>query len=223
MPSRMPTVERKQEEFEMPSPALIAGLRFVGHVIGKIAWRIGFCARENIPEENGRGLLIASNHQTYLDPYWICLPVHRALRFMAWDRAFEWFLVGPVIRKLGAFPVNLDKGSVTSMKESLRVLKDGSTLVIFPEGSRAFADGALREFKPGAARLALQAEVPVLPVTIRGGNEVWPRGRKFPLPGKIEIVYHEPIETSDFLPEKDEKDRAEALTEKIRNVIASAL
>lgn len=220
----MPPENDNSRSYEMPSPALIAGLRCIGWALGKIAWRITHINRHFIPEENGRGLLIAANHQTYFDPYWICLPVYREpLRFMAWDRAFEWSVVGPFIRKVGAFPVNIDKGSVASMKKSLGVLSEGATLVVFPEGARCFRDGELLEFKQGAARLAIQANVPVLPVTIRGGHRVWPRGATFPKPGKVEVVYHEPIDTENFLADREDRERAEALTRKLRDVIASAL
>lgn len=195
----------------------------MGGLLGKAAWRIRFRNRELIPPEDGRGLVIAANHQTYLDPYWICLPIYRPLRFMAWDRAFDWVLVGRMIRKLGAFPVNIERGAVSSMKESLRVLSEGSALVVFPEGSRSFGDGRLQKFKPGAARLALAAGVPVLPVTIRGGNKVWPRGAKLPRPGRVEIIYHDVIETEQFLKGESERRRSMELTETLQRIISSEL
>lgn len=208
---------------ELPSPLLVSALRHAGFVIGTAAWRIRFTGRENIPQGDSRGLIIAANHQTYLDPYWICLPVYKPLRFMAWDRSFNWPLVGRLIRKLGAFPVNIEKGSVGSMKESLKVLGEGATLVVFPEGSRTGPDGRLLEFKQGAARMALTADVPVLPVTIRGGNKVWPMGRKYPGPGRVEIIYHPAIEAGDYLAGESIRHRAEALTDELKRVIGSAL
>lgn len=201
---------------------MVAFLRAVGWIVGKLAWGLQYKNKELIPEKDG-GLLIVSNHQTYLDPYWICLPVLRPLRFMAWDRAFGWFFIGPAIRKLGAFPVNIEKGSVGSMKESLKVLRRGETLVVFPEGSRAFADGKMLEFKDGAARLAISAGVPVLPVTIIGGNRVWPRDTAFPKPNKVTVVYHEVIDAAGFLPDEDSRTRARELTKKLREVIGAAL
>lgn len=216
-------MKRSDDSFDMPSPVLISSLRTIGRLLGKAAWRIRFKGTENIPPGDGRGLVIVANHQTYLDPYWICLPVYRPLRFMAWDRTFNWFLVGPLIRKLGAFPVNIEKGSVASMKESLKVLSQGATLVVFPEGSRAFSDGKLQVFKNGASRLAIGAEVPVLPVTIRGGNKVWPRDWKFPRPGKVEVIYHAAIDAREFRTGESDRDRAEALTVILREKISSAL
>ena len=131
------------------------------------------------------GLIVVANHQTYFDPFWICFKIHRKFRFMAWDKAFEWFLIGRFIRYLGAFPVSLERGgTVKTLKQTLAALRDGATLVIFPEGSREFSDGKMLEFKTGAARLAIEANVPILPVTVRGGNQVWAQDIKFPRLGK---------------------------------------
>ena len=208
---------------ERPSPAVIAALRSVGGLVGKAAWRIRFTNKHNIPQKRRGGLVIASNHQTYLDPYWIALPVNRQMRFMAWDRAFNWFLIGPAIKKLGAFPVDIEKGSISSMKEAKRVLEAGNTLVVFPEGSRAQPDGKLLDFREGAARLAISSGVPILPVTIKGGNRVWPRGKKMPRPGRVEVTYHPLIETESFMPGESTRSRAATLTQNLRNVIGSAL
>jgi 1-acyl-sn-glycerol-3-phosphate acyltransferase len=80
----------------------------------------------------------------------------------------------------------------------------------------------LDRFKVGAVRLALEADVPILPVTIKGGNQVWPRGWKLPRPGKVEIVYH-PLRHPS--PTNDEETRACARreTEVLANVIGAAL
>jgi 1-acyl-sn-glycerol-3-phosphate acyltransferase len=213
-----------EEKFEPPPKALMYGLRLLGRALGSTYWRLRYSGLENIPKEGGRGLLIASNHQTYLDPYWICLPVYRTFRFMAWDAVFEWMLIGRMIRRLGAFPVRLEGvGSVSTMKESLRVLKEGWTLVVFPEGAREFSDGKMLEFKNGAARIALEAEVQVLPVTIRGGNKIWPREGRFPRPGKVEIFYHPLIDAKSFLAGSDHRKRADELTSTLEKIIASKL
>jgi len=201
----------------------VSGFRALGRALGKTYWHLSYSGIENVPENDGRGLLIASNHQTYLDPYWICLPIYRDFRFMAWDEALDWFLVGRLIRRMGAYPVSLDGTAVSSMKESLRILREGWTLVVFPEGSRTFKDGKLQRFKPGAARLAIQAGVPILPVTIKGGNRVWPRGGYLPHPGKVHVTYHPVIETKDYLAGEDQRERASELTKTLEEVISSAL
>lgn len=121
-----------------PSPLIVEIVRYFCLFVSKILWQIEYYDTENIPQNLKGGLLIVSNHQTYFDPFWVCLPVRRKLRFMAWDKAFDWFLIGNLIRYLGAFPVNLDRGGKRAIKEAINALNEGATLVIFPEGSREF-------------------------------------------------------------------------------------
>ena len=87
---------------------------------------------------------------------------------MAWDEAFDWFVIGRLIKYLGAFPVNLERSSRSAFLTAIKVLKNGATLIIFPEGSRELTDGKLMPFKHGAFKIAQKAEVPIMPVTIRG-------------------------------------------------------
>lgn len=187
--------------------------------VSKLLWRIKFTNTENIPQNLEGGLLVISNHQTYLDPFWISLPIKRDLRFMAWDEAFNWFFVGFLIRQLGAFPVNTRFGSRKSYQQSVKLLKAGKTLVVFPEAAREFADGKLLPFKSGAAKLAIQSKVPVLPVTIRGANRVWAREMKFPRFGKIEVVYHPVLNFK----EPEQEFSPESVTMKLIEKIESEL
>ena len=181
----------KNETIKYPPTFVIKAVQFAGLFISVILWRIKFRNLENIPQNMKGGLIVVANHQTYFDPFWICLKIHRKFRFMAWDKAFNWFLIGRFIRYLGAFPVSLERGgTVKTLKQTLAALRDGATLVIFPEGSREFSDGKMLEFKTGAARLAIEANVPILPVTVRGGNQIWAQDIKSPRLGKVEIIYH---------------------------------
>jgi len=143
---------------------------------------------ENIPA-NG-GLIIASNHQTYIDPFWLSLPIRRPVRYLAWSEAFQWPLVGKLMTLLGAWPLQIEGSDPAAIRRTLQWLRKGGAVVIFPEGGRCGPSGEIGRFKGGAIRLALEADVPILPVTIRGGNSVWPRGWRFPHPAKVEIIYH---------------------------------
>lgn len=116
-------------------------VRFLVLIISKLFWRIAFHGTENIPQALESGLLVVSNHQTYLDPFWVCLPIKRKLRFMAWNKAFGWFLIGDLIRFLEAFPVNLERGGKQAVIEAIKALKDHATLMMFPKGSRFFPTG----------------------------------------------------------------------------------
>ncbi len=194
-----------KDETKYPSQFVVALLLLIALVISKMVWFIRFHGRENIPAADGRGLLIASNHQTYVDPVWICIPMRRKFRFMAFDKAFDWPFVGSLIKYLGAFPVKhpVDTGR-NVIKESLRSLSEGASLIVFPEGAREFADGKLLDFKSGAIRVAMKAGVPILPVSIRRGNEIWPHGRKYPrLFRRVEITYH-PLIKLDQTKDADE-------------------
>jgi 1-acyl-sn-glycerol-3-phosphate acyltransferase len=75
-------------------------------VLSRLLWRVRWRELENIPL-NG-GLIIAANHQTYVDPFWICCMVKRPVRFLAWDAAFSWPVVGFFLRAFGAWPLQLE-------------------------------------------------------------------------------------------------------------------
>jgi 1-acyl-sn-glycerol-3-phosphate acyltransferase len=203
-----------------PSAWLANTVKAVLYPFFRVFWRIKYHQVENIPHDLPGGLIIAANHQTYLDPFWLSVPVKRPLRFMAWDKACGWFIIGPLIKKLGAFPVNVEHGGVESFKTAIRILKRGDTLVIFPEGTREFADGKLLPMKPGTVRIAVEAGVPILPVTIRGGNRVWSQEKKLPRLGKVDITYHPLLEVSH--PENmTARVYAEQLTDKLEEIIDS--
>ena len=206
-------------------PFIIDAARFISLAFGKILWRIKYHHKENIPKNLESGLLIVANHQTYLDPFFICAPIRRKFRFMAWDKAFDWFLVGWLIRYLGSFPVDTSRGTTKSvLRESLGALRDGATVLIFPEGARSFPDGKLLEFKTGAARIALEAGVPILPVTVKGANRVWSQTRKRPhIFRKIEIFYHPLFYVPQAAENEDFRAHLENVTAQIARIIESKL
>jgi 1-acyl-sn-glycerol-3-phosphate acyltransferase len=134
-------------------------------------WRLDHQGLENIPRDSG--LIIAANHQSYGDPFWLAIPIKRPIRFLAWSEAFSWPLVGKAIKLLGAWPLNVEGSDPAAIRRSLTWLRDSGVIVIFPEGGRGLPDGSMVRMKGGAVRMALETGVPILPVTIRGGNRVW--------------------------------------------------
>jgi 1-acyl-sn-glycerol-3-phosphate acyltransferase len=214
----------KTPDSPYPPPIVIKLVRGLSRVLSRLIWRIEFHGTENIPPNSSDGLVIAANHQTYLDAFWVIAPVNRRFRFMAWDKAFNVFGIGSLIRYLGAFPVNIEHGDKEAYQKSVEVLRDGATLVIFPEGSRAFTDGELLDFKTGAVRMAIEAGVPILPVTIRGANQVWSREMKYPRPfEKVAITYHSLMKVSPPAAGSDSREHARALTEKLKEIIKQSL
>jgi 1-acyl-sn-glycerol-3-phosphate acyltransferase len=92
------------------------------------------------------------------------------------------------MRIFGAFPVRLDTIDTSAQREAIDLLEKGKALVIFPEGGRT-RNGELMPFKQGAFRLALTLGVPIIPVAISGGYEIWPASRLLPRPGRLKIRF----------------------------------
>jgi 1-acyl-sn-glycerol-3-phosphate acyltransferase len=198
-------------------------LNIIRPIIGffsRLLWKIEFRGVENVPATGG--VIIASNHQTYIDPFWLSLQVKRPTRYLAWSVAFKWPIVGRCLAWFGAWPLAVQGSDPAAIRRSLQWLRDGGAVVIFPEGGRSTADGKLDRFKAGAVRLALEADVPILPVTIQGGNRVWPRGWKFPKIGKVVITYH-PLYHARQEIEEETRKCAKRETERLAKVISSAL
>jgi 1-acyl-sn-glycerol-3-phosphate acyltransferase len=195
-------------------------IRPVVHAASRVLWKIEFRGIENVPADGG--VIIAANHQTYIDPFWLSLMVKRPTRYLAWSDAFRWPLVGRCLVWLGAWPLALEGSDPAAIRRSLQWLRDGGAVVIFPEGARSSEQGSLERFKAGAVRLALEAQVPILPVTIKGGNRVWPKGWRFPRLGKVVVTYHPAYHVE---PCANEETRACARreSERLAQVIASAL
>lgn len=217
--------EGRRRNAEAPEPRhapqwLLDAMRPAIRGLSRALWRISYLGRENIPEEGG--LVIAANHQTYVDPFWVGSGVPRPVRYLAWNEAFKWPLMGRALELLGAWPIALDRGNPTAHRRSLQWLRSGGAIMIFPEGQRAYADGEVTRFKAGAVRLALEAGVSVLPVTIRGGQRVWPRGQRLPHIGRVEIVFH-PARRPAPLPGEDTRQCTQRETEELAALIKSAL
>jgi 1-acyl-sn-glycerol-3-phosphate acyltransferase len=208
-----------EESYVLPQWA-IQIVRAALFKIFRLYFRLRLSGVEHIPREGG--LIIAANHQTYLDPFWVGSPIKRPMRFLAWDRVLGWFVIGPLMRWLGAWPLQVQRADARAYRRSVQWLRSGGALVIFPEGRRGEPDGALQPFKHGTARLALEAGVPVLPVTIRGGERVWSRERRVPRPGRVEIVYH-PARRLAPLPGEDTRTCARRESERLYEIINSAL
>lgn len=213
------TGRTKPGKFVLPQWA-IDSMRPAFRLIGRTFWDLRLKGIENIPDDGG--LIIASNHQSYLDPFAISVPIKRSLRFLAWDEALSWPLVGKVMKVLGAWPLQLEGNDPAAIRRSHQWLREGGAVMIFPEGGRGWPDGSIIRFKAGAVRIALEARVPILPVTIRGANRVWPRGRMYPGLGKIEITYH-PLFHPQQQPEEDARGCSRRESEKLAAIIRSAL
>jgi 1-acyl-sn-glycerol-3-phosphate acyltransferase len=132
-----------------------------------IRWRVS--GRENIPEQGP--VLVISNHLSLADPPLLNLAIDRPVRYMAKKQLFRFRVLGYFIRGLGAFPVHRGRPDRKAFRQAEEVLAQGSTLVIFPEGTRS-RSGQLRHAFSSPTLIALRSGVPILPVGITGTEKL---------------------------------------------------
>ena len=180
-------------------------------VIGVLAFGVRCTGRGNTPSEGG--VLVVSNHQSMLDPPLVGMGLPRRMNYLARDTLFRVPLLSWLIRSLDAIPVDREGMGLGGLKESLRRLKGGEMVLIFPEGTRT-SDGEIAEFLPGFTVLAARSGAAILPVAIEGAFAVWPHHRKAPRLGRIHVHCGPPI-----LPEEIQgRDQREFLAEVHRRV-----
>lgn len=154
----------------------------------RVVFRVAFRARAdgiaNVPLDGA--LIVACNHVSYVDPPALCF-CPRRISFMAKKELFAIPLLGPLIRGLGAFPVDRHGSARAAIARSLEVLRRGGTIGIFPEGTRNLS-GEVRP-QTGVALLAALSGAPVLPVRVLGGD----RSARF---GKMKVVFGKPMAMS---------------------------
>ena len=170
--------------------AVYSALHVVARVLGVLAYRIRCQGHEFEPQSGG--VLVCPNHQSFLDPVLVGLTLSRRLNFLARDTLFRVPILGPLIRFLDAIPIDLRGSGLGGLKETLKRLKGGEMVLIFPEGTRT-SDGEVQSLKPGFCSIARRSKVPLLPIGIDGAFQAWPRTAKLPTLGRIAIVVGEPI------------------------------
>jgi 1-acyl-sn-glycerol-3-phosphate acyltransferase len=150
------------------------------------------CFNMPAPEAIEGGWLIASNHQSFLDPALIAITLPRPIHFLARSSLLAIPGFGHLIRALSTHPVKRGTVDTQALKTIIRVLRGGNALLMFPEGTRS-SDGEFGQFKPGAAAVAIRCSVPVLPACIEGAYDCWPRTRKLPRPARVGVAYGSPL------------------------------
>jgi 1-acyl-sn-glycerol-3-phosphate acyltransferase len=191
-----PNTRRTEPASRDRSVALLIWYRFVQYLLATLAaatvrWRA--TGRCNVPESGG--VLLVSNHLSYLDVFFLGIPLRRPLNYVARSTLFVPVLA-QLMRSVGGFPIDREGIGVSGLKETLRRLRDGGIVTLFPEGTRS-RDGQLGPLKPGIAVLVARARVPVVPAGLAGSFEFWPRSRAWPVPHPIRIHYGRPIWPED--------------------------
>jgi len=146
-------------------------------LIARVCFWFRWKGREHIPRDSGA--LICSNHQSFFDPVLVGICFRKQINFVARDTLFTVPVFGPLIHYLEAIPIDRTGFGISGIKETLKRLKRGEMVLIFPEGTRTL-DGQVAPLKPGFCALARRGRVPILPVAVDGAFDAWPRSRRLP-------------------------------------------
>ena len=186
-------------------------LQRVLQLVAVVMYRVRYSGRQNIPAEGG--VLVVSNHQSHLDPPLVGIGIPRRINYLARDTLFAFAPFGWLIQSVGSIPIDREGIGLGGIKESLRRLKRGEMVLIFPEGTRT-RDGQIAPFRPGFTALAVRSKAAILPVAIEGAFQVWPRWRKWPGAGQIRVHFGVPFTPAEVAG----RDERELLAEVERRV-----
>lgn len=165
-------------------------------------------------------VILAVNHQSFLDPPLAGNACDRAIFFLAKKSLMNMPILGWLLPKLNVIPVNLEGGDRSALKALIRILAAGECALVFPEGTRT-PDGTLQPGQPGVGLLIAKTRAPVVPMRIFGAHEVWPIHGKLRWSGKITIVVGQPIHFSEEEIAGGGKDLYTRLSQRIMDAIAA--
>ncbi len=185
--------------------------RFICQLVGILLLRSRVFKLHRVPLQGG--VLLVSNHQSYMDPLLATMAVHREGYYMARDSLFtnRWF--GRLITYVNAFPVKRGTADLMAIKETMRRLREGKMVLAFPEGTRTL-DGRVGPMLAGIATVGKKCGVPIVPTLIDGVFQAWPRRQLLPGVGNVIVEYGQPITPAEYA-----SMTPEALTEELRRRI----
>ena len=192
------------------------------NVVAVLSWpvlrglfRLRVQGRENVPESGG--CVLACNHLSNFDPWPLGMPLwpQRWLRFMAKAELY-WWPATLVLDAAGAFPVHRERADVEAVHTAVRLAQEGNVVVMFPEGTRR-KKGLVKRHqaraRSGAARIALDAGVPLVPAAVAGTDRLLALG-------PLRIAFGPPIELEDLVATGDKRAAAQKATDRLMARIA---
>lgn len=175
-----------------------------------VVYRLRARGRENIPSEGG--FVLACNHMSSFDPWPLGLPLwpRRFLRFMAKSELY-WFPLTLILNGAGAFPVRRGQADTEAIETAVQLARAGNVVAMFPEGTRR-RKGLVKRFearpRSGAARIALEAGVPLVPAAVRGTDHL----RRL---AAIRVAYGAPVDIDDLRGAPDVREAALEATDRL--------
>ncbi len=180
----------------------------------RLLYRLRVTGVEHVPRKGG--LVLSANHTSNFDPWPLCLPLWpmREGRFMAKSELYNPILK-PLLNATGAFPVRRGQRDLEAIETAIQLARSGEMVVMFPEGTRR-KKGLVKKFEArphtGAARIALEAGVPLVPAAIKGTD-------RLSRLGPLRVTYGPPIELDD-LGELDLREASQKATDRLMAKIA---
>ena len=192
------------------------------NVVAALSWpvlrglfRLHAQGRENVPASGG--LVLSCNHLSNFDPWPLGMPLwpQRWLRFMAKAELY-WWPATYVLDAAGAFPVHRGVGDREAVETAIRLAREGNVVVMFPEGTRR-SKGLVKKHQPrpksGAARIALEAGVPLVPAAVAGTDRLLRLG-------PLRIAFGPPVELDDLRAIGDMRHASQEATDRLMARIA---
>jgi 1-acyl-sn-glycerol-3-phosphate acyltransferase len=186
-------------------------------LLAQLLFRFRILHRERVIQTGP--VILAMNHQSFLDPPLAGNACDRAIYFLAKRSLMNAPVLGWVLPKLNVIPVDLEGKDRSALKALIRILRSGECALVFPEGTRT-PDGNLQPAEPGVGLVIAKTGAPVVPMRIFGAFDAWPIGGQLRLWRKITIVVGEPLYFSPVDLELRDKDRYRRLSQRVMDAIA---
>ena len=178
--------------------------RFTFGMFFRIWFRWKVLHRERVPAKGG--VILASNHVSYLDPVYVVSALERMVVGLARESAFNVPLGGRILRSWRVIPVD-QTGTGRGLKTFLSRLRSGDAVVMYPEGTRS-PTGQIRAPQPGIGLIIIKSTAPVVPIKLFGAYEAYARHHWLPRPYQVQIKFGEPLDFADLRAEaKQTKDK----------------
>ena len=190
----------------------------LSRLIGRLCFRLRIMHRERMIQTGP--VILAMNHQSYLDPPLAGITCDRAIYFLARRTLMDLPLFRWLLPKLNVIPVNQEGIDRSALKALIRVLKSGNAALVFPEGARTL-DGNLQPAQPGVGLVIAKTLAPVVPMRIFGAHQALPRGGGGLHFVPITIVVGEPIFFTPLELESPAKNRYEQISQRVMDAIAA--
>jgi 1-acyl-sn-glycerol-3-phosphate acyltransferase len=199
---------------------------FIGWCAFRALYKLYFRWRvynaERVPIEGG--VILASNHASFIDPPLVGSGVKRGINYLARDNLFRFPVMGWVLRQWQVVPVDRDGGGAAGLRAILDRLLAGGAIILFPEGTRT-RDGKLQPARSGIGLTVIKSTASVVPVRVFGTFEAYGRHLSLPRPRRVAVKYGQPMRFEQLRAEAKvcSKTRLKQIYQQVANEIMAAI